>query len=92
MRVALAVFFHETNTFAPAKADMAAFAQAGAFGGIKRGAQILRNLDVNLPFAGFAKEARGYGWDVVPLTGAGAVPSAQVTREAYETIMPAIVS
>ncbi|MGK3945688.1 M81 family metallopeptidase, partial [Streptomyces caeruleatus] len=85
MRVALALFLHETNTFAPAKADLAAFSSEG-FGGIKRGERLLRNVDLNMPFAGFAKEARSYGWEVVPLTGAGAVPSAHVTREAFETI------
>lgn len=90
MRVALAFFFHETNTFAPAKADMAAFSSEG-FGGIKRGERLVRNVDFNMPFAGFAKEARSYGWEVVPLTGAGAVPSAHVTREAYETIAGMII-
>lgn len=90
MRVALAFFFHETNTFAPAKADMAAFSGEG-FGGIKRGERLVRNVDFNMPFAGFTKEARSYGWEVVPLTGAGAVPSAHVTREAYETIAGMII-
>ncbi len=91
MRVALAFFFHETNTFAPSKADLAAFELENAFGGIKRGAALVRNVEVNLPFAGFAKEARSYGWDLIPLTGAGAVPSAQVTREAYEKIAGMII-
>jgi microcystin degradation protein MlrC len=91
MRVALAFFFHETNTFAPAKADYDAFLKDGSFGGIKRGADLIRNVDVNMPYAGFAKEAQGYGWEVVPLTGAGAVPSAQVTREAYEMIAGMII-
>lgn len=91
MRVALAFFFHETNTFAPAKADLEAFRKDGSFGGIKRGADLIRNVDVNMPYAGFSKEALGYGWELVPLTGAGAVPSAQVTRDAYETIAGMII-
>lgn len=86
MRVALAFFFHETNTFAPAKGDLDAFRLSNSFGGIKRGQDLIRNTNVNLPYAGFTNEARSYGWEVVPLTGAGAVPSAQVTEEAYETI------
>jgi microcystin degradation protein MlrC len=90
MRVALAFFFHETNTFAPSKADMAAFSSEG-FGGIRRGAALLRNVELNMPFAGFTQEARSYGWEVVPLTGAGAVPCAHVTREAYETIAAMII-
>lgn len=91
MRVALAFFFHETNTFAPAKADLAAFRTDAAFGGIKHGADLIRNVDVNLPYAGFAKEARSYGWELAPLVGAGATPSAQVTREAFETIAGMII-
>jgi microcystin degradation protein MlrC len=91
MRVALAFFFHETNTFAPSKADLDAFRNAGAFGGFRRGADLVRNTKANLPYAGFVNEARTYGWEIVPLTGAGAVPSAQVTEEAYETIAGMIV-
>jgi microcystin degradation protein MlrC len=91
MRVALATFFHETNTFAPSKADMEAFTSAGGFGGIRRGSEIIRNTDVNLPYAGFVNEARTYGWEIAPLTGAGAVPSAHVTEEAYETIVGMII-
>jgi microcystin degradation protein MlrC len=91
MRVALAFFFHETNTFAPAKADLDAFRLSASLGGIRRGEQLIHNTKVNLPYAGFVNEARSYGWEVVPLTGAGAVPCAQVTREAYETIAAMIL-
>lgn len=91
MRVALAFFFHETNTFAPTKADFAAFRDAGAFGGVRRGAELVRNTKANLSYAGFVNEARSYGWEIVPLTGAGAVPSAHVTEEAYETIARMII-
>ncbi len=91
MRVALATFFHETNTFAPSKADLDAFGSASGFGGIRRGEEIIRNTNVNLPYAGFVNEARTHGWEIVPLTGAGAVPSAHVTEEAYETIVGMIL-
>lgn len=90
MRVALAFFFHETNTFAPSKADLDAF-RGGVFGELKRGADLIRNTKANIPYAGFVNEARSYGWDVVPLTGAGAVPSAHVTEEAYEEIVGLIL-
>jgi microcystin degradation protein MlrC len=91
MRVALALFFHETNTFAPTKADLDAFRNAGAFGGLKRGEELIRHTGANLAYAGFVNEARGYGWEIVPLTGAGAIPSAHVTQEAYETIVGMIL-
>src|SRR5262245_3442974 len=90
MRVALAFFFHETNTFAPSKADMEAFTGSGSYG-LNGGAYLIRKFDVNMPYAGFTKEARSYGWEVVPLTGAGAVPSAHVTTEAFETVAGMII-
>lgn len=90
-RIAVGGFHHETNTFAPSPADMAAFraghswpafvegeAMAGALGGCNIGA------------AGFIDRARGFGWETVPLAWASATPSAAVTRDAYETIAGSI--
>ena len=70
---------------------MDAFRVTNTFGGIKRGESLIRNTKVNLPYAGFVNEARSYGWEIVPLAGAGAVPSAHVTTEAFETIVGLIL-
>lgn len=86
MRVALAGFFHETNTFAPAKADLAAFTKHGVFGGIKQGEDVIRTVEANLAYCGFVRQARQYGWDIVPLAMADTQPCDRVTEEAYEHI------
>ncbi|MFT4014210.1 MAG: M81 family metallopeptidase [Paracoccus sp. (in: a-proteobacteria)] len=91
-RVALAGFVHESNSFAPSPADMAAFRQGGGYLPLSRGAEIAERADgVNLPVAGAIRHARARGWDLVPLVWAGAVPSAPVTAECYGAISDEIV-
>ncbi len=91
-RVAVAGFLHETNTFAPAPADMAAFIQGGGYIPLSRGEAVLKNArNVNLGIAGALDFARAAGWEVVPILWAGAIPSAPVTRDAYETIVAEII-
>jgi microcystin degradation protein MlrC len=85
MKIAVGGFHHETNTFAPAPGDLAAF-QAKDSGGIRRGEALTRHLDVNFGYAGFIAEAQSFGWTIAPLTFAAAPPSNVVTREAFETI------
>lgn len=92
-RVALAGFVHESNSFAPSAADMAAFQQGGGYLPLCRGVQILTGArDVNLPVAGAIAHAEAQGWDLVPLVWAGAVPSAPVTAACYRAISDEIVA
>ncbi|WP_119165675.1 M81 family metallopeptidase [Algihabitans albus] len=87
MKIAIAGFQHETNTFAPAKADYDAFASGGAWPPLSRGAAMLQALSgMNLPAAGAIEEARSLGHQVEPLSWAAATPSDRVTRDAYERI------
>lgn len=91
-RVALAGFVHESNSFAPSAADMAAFEQGGGYLPLSRGTQILkRGRQVNLPVAGAIDHAEHQGWHLLPLTWAGAVPSAPVTAACYQAITDEIV-
>ncbi len=91
-RVALAGFLHETNTFAPSLATMAHFEQGGGYLPISRGAEILERCgDVNLGISGAVAHGREAGWDMVPVLWTGAIPSAHVTRDAYERIAGEIV-
>ena len=91
-RVALAGFVHESNSFAPSPADMAAFEQGGGYLPLSRGAQILeRARQVNLPVAGAIDHAESHGWQLLPLVWAGAVPSAPVTAACYHAIGDEIV-
>ena len=91
-RVALAGFLHETNTFAPSPADMAAFVQGGGYMPMVRGAGLMTaGRNINLGIGGAVVHGEGAGWDMVPVLWCGAIPSAHVTRDAYEAITTEIV-
>ena len=93
LRVALAGFVHESNSFAPSPADMAAFEQGGGYLPLSRGDRIaLRAAGVNLPVAGMLDHAREAGWQVLPLVWAGAVPSAPVTADCFAAITDEIAA
>ena len=93
MRIFVAGFQHETNTFAPSLADWAAFESGSSFPAYSRGEAMLQQLQGgSLPMGGFIRSARQRGWTLLPSAWAGASPSAQVTREAFERICEAICS
>jgi microcystin degradation protein MlrC len=87
IRVAIAGFQHETNTFAPARASFADFERADAWPGLTRGEALVRDFAaMNLPVTGFAKAARAAGAAVVPILWCSAEPSAHVTADAFERV------
>ncbi len=93
MRIFVAGFQHETNTFAPSKADWPAFESGSAFPAFSQGEAMLERLaPTSLPMGGFIRSARQRGWTLVPSAWAGASPSAHVTRDAFERIADAIVA
>lgn len=92
MRIAVGGFQHETNTFAPTKADYAAFVAGGGWPPIARGEEVFgATAGINLALAGFIDAARGGGHQLLPLTWAAASPSAEVTEEAFERICGQII-
>ncbi|QBF32671.1 M81 family metallopeptidase [Thalassococcus sp. S3] len=92
-RVALAGFLHETNTFAPSKAQMSDFVHGGGYMPMARGAEIIAGgRDINLGIGGAIRFAESAGWDTVPVLWAGATPSAHVAQDAYESITSEIIS
>ena len=92
MRVALAGFLHETNTFAPNPADLQAFEIGGGYIPMTSGPALLDvGAGVNLGISGALDVAQQCGWDSLPILWAGAIPSAHVTEEAFETIADQIV-
>ena len=92
MRIFVAGFQHETNTFAPTRADWRAFESGSAFPAFSHGQAMLEKLGgTSLPMGGFIREARRRGWTLLPSAWAGASPSAHVTREAFERIAGHIV-
>ena len=93
MKVYVAGYQHETNTFAPTKADWAAFNRGDSFPAFIKGQPMLDSLrGVNIPIAGFMDAARVEGWQLVPGSWCGAIPSAHVTRDAFEKISDSILA
>ena len=93
MRVLVAGYQHETNTFAPSKADWAAFNRGDSFPAFVRGAAMLEQMrGVNLPIGGFIDAARTQGWQLVLSSWCGAIPSAHVTEDAFERISASILA
>lgn len=91
-RIAIGAFLHETNTFAPTKADYAAFEYGGGWPSMLRGpAMIEGTRNINVGLSGFVEEAEAAGWDLVSTIWAAASPSAHVTQDAYERIAAELV-
>ncbi|CDY77099.1 MlrC [Caballeronia glathei] len=86
MKILIAGFQHETNTFAPTKASYQSFVQGEGFPPLVRGADVLNLRDVNVPIGGFITQAEAAGHELIPVIWAGASASAHVTRDAYERI------
>ena len=85
MKIAVGGFQHETNTFAPMKADWAAFEQADSWPAMQVGATVLTACaGMNIPVAGFVEEALSAGGELIPLSWCSATPSGYVTRDAYD--------
>lgn len=84
---------HETNTFAPTKADFAAFRHGGGWPPLSEGPAMLEaTRDVNMAICGFVETAEAEGWSLVPTLWCAAVPSAHVTEDAYEAIASRLVA
>jgi microcystin degradation protein MlrC len=86
-RIAVGGFQHETNTFAPVKADYAAFEEAGGWPGLARGREMFDAVEgVHLPVTGAIEALDRQGHELVPLLWCSATPSAYVTEDAFERI------
>jgi microcystin degradation protein MlrC len=91
-RVALAGFLHETNTFAPSRADLASFVQGGGYMPMARGAALMEaGRGINLGIGGAVEHGEAAGWDLKPVLWCGAIPSAHVMQDAYNLISDEIV-
>jgi microcystin degradation protein MlrC len=89
--IAVGTFQHETNTFAPSKADRAAFLDGGGWPSMVRGAAIpLTFAGMNVPIAGFIASATAAGHRLAPLICANATPSAEVADDIFAEIVDAM--
>jgi microcystin degradation protein MlrC len=85
--IAVGGFQHETNTFAPSKADYAAFEDGGGWPEITFGDGIAPRLaGANIPATGALDTLHAAGHRTIGLVWCAASPSAQVTRDAFERV------
>src|ERR671915_2199518 len=92
-RIAIGGFQHETNTFAPSKAEYAAFEAGGGWPGVQYGEPIFSAVEgANIPAAGAIQALRALGHSLVGSAWAAASPSAHVTSEAFERIAGELIS
>src|SRR4029079_7085054 len=90
--IAVGGFQHETNTFAPSKADYAAFEDGGGWPEITYGDAIAPRLaGANIPATRALDALHAAGHRTLGLVWGAASPSAQVTRDAYECIVGDLV-
>lgn len=93
LKVLVAGYQHETNTFAPTKADWEAFNRGDSFPAFIHGQAMLDKLaGINIPMGGFIEAARTMGWQLVPSSWCGAIPSSYVTEDAFERISASILA
>src|SRR2546430_17072412 len=91
-RIAIGGFQHETNTFAPSKADYAAFEAGGGWPGVQYGEPLFAAVEgANIPAAGAIQALRAMGHTLVGTAWAAASPSAHVTKDAFERITSSMV-
>ncbi len=92
MKIFVAGFHHETNTFAPSPADWDAFTCGAGYPAYARGSAMLQAmLPTNSGLGGFSHAATDFGWTLVPSVWAGAMPSNRVTTDAFERICTEII-
>ena len=91
-RIAVGGMQHETNTFAPSKADLAAFEVGGSRPILSSGDAMMAQMrGRNISLAGFVEQAEALGHVCHPLSWGSASPSDVVTEEAFEHIAALIL-
>src|SRR4029453_10096835 len=86
--IAIGGFQHETNTFAPSKADYNAFEQGAGWPPLTSGEAIAPRLDgANIPATGALAALHAAGHRTPGTAWGAASPSAHVTKDAYERIV-----
>jgi microcystin degradation protein MlrC len=92
-RIAVGGMQHETNTFAPARADYRAFEAGGGWPGVQFGESVFAAVEgANIPAAGAIQALRAQGHQLVATAWAAASPSAHVTTDAFERIVGGLIA
>ncbi|HTP62529.1 MAG TPA: M81 family metallopeptidase [Burkholderiales bacterium] len=92
-RIAVGGMQHETNTFAPSRADYGAFEAGGGWPGVQYGEPVFAAVaGANIPAAGAIEALRARGHQLVATAWGAASPSAHVTTDAFERIVGELIS
>jgi microcystin degradation protein MlrC len=92
-RIAVGGMQHETNTFAPSRADYKAFEAGGGWPGVQYGETVFAAVEgANIPAAGAIQALRAQGHQLVATVWGAASPSAHVTTDAFERIVSDLIS
>ena len=86
MRVAIAGFQHETNTFAPMPTGFNEFSLGGSWPALTHGEAVIDVfINLNIPIGGFIQASTH--WELVPVLWTAAEPGGYVSGEAFESII-----
>jgi len=92
-RIAVGGMQHETNTFAPSRADYKAFQAGGGWPGVQYGESLFAAVEgANIPAAGAIQALRAQGHQLVATAWGAASPSAHVTTDAFEQIAGELIA
>lgn len=92
MRIAVAGFQHETNSFSRTPADLAAFQIADSWPPLLTGDAVIDGTrGMNLPIAGAVAMAEALAVEPVPILWCAAEPSGPVTDDAFDAITAMMV-
>ena len=90
VKIAIAGFQHETNTFAPGFTSLQQFKDRGGWPGLTRGEKIFDEFKgLNIPISGFFEACEQ---ELHPILWAMAEPGGYVAEDAFETITQDIVN
>ncbi len=91
MRIAVAGFMHETNTFVPHQTQMVDFTTKSVLGQILKGADFFDIINTFFSMRGFLAKAEQSGYEIVPTLFAEAEPGGIVEEETFESIANGIL-
>ena len=89
-RIAIAGFYHETNTFSPHLTTYEAYVVRDQWPPLSIGSAIFdefRDSGINMAMAGAIEAFDARGHELVPVVWGSAVPGSYVTEDAYERIL-----
>lgn len=93
MRVAIAGFHHETNTFSHKATTYEDFVSKDDWPAMCKGDKLVAVMEElsNIPPAGFLHVAKQHNWHIEPILWCHAQPSGKVEKQAYEDIVRDII-